>query len=113
MEFDSDELKNASFVPANGLSLLNENIDFSDIKNQLKLGVLIKDKKLIKWFENYSMRQYKASSGVELLIELIKFLREEFIFEHRENNIKNLTARKTFDTILLSLELLIINKAIF
>lgn len=110
MEFESKELANAAFVKPNSTHVSMGEVSSKDLKDQIKISLIIKDKKLIKWYEMYSMREYKNASALETLIYLIRSLRDEFVLEHKEDNVKNLTIRRSFDNILLSLDLMLINK---
>jgi hypothetical protein len=110
MEFESKELNNALFVRPNSTHVSVDGVDSKDLKDQIKISLILKDKKLIKWYEMYSMREYKNVSALETLIYLIRSLRDEFISEHKDDNVKNLTIRRSFDNILLSLDLMLINK---
>ena len=110
MEFESKELSQAKFVIPNSTYVSSDSADPNELRDQIKTALILKDKKLMQWYDLYSLKSHKSDSALETLIYFIRALREEFISQHKDDNIKNLTVRKSFDNILLSLDLMIINK---
>jgi hypothetical protein len=110
MEFESRELKEATFIAPNSTYVGIDNSGADQLRNDIKISLILKDKKLLKWFEMHSLKQHKSVSGLETLSYLIRNLKEEFVNEHKDDNIKNLTIRKNFDIILSSLDMMIVNK---
>ena len=109
MEFSSQELNNASGSPSSVTDNNILNINLEQIKNDLRLFILTKDKSLIKPYDITQMRASRSSSGNETLGILLSILKETLLDIYRNDNVKNLTIRKTFDILNLSLENLSIN----
>ena len=109
MEFNSPELKEATWVAPNS-TYLTPNVIHNDLNDQIRSFVMIKNPSLYKHFELSHMKVCKTQSGLYELIFLVRLLREEFIGKYREDNTKTLTIRKNFDSIILNLECMEINK---
>lgn len=112
MEITSNELKTASQVPPTFIDSLTPNkIDSKSIKDQLKLMIALKDINLIKVFELSELKTpSNTNNGITNLINLLRLIRDHLININKEDNIKNLTIRKSFDNIISSVEILVINK---
>ena len=108
MEFNSQELKQATWVAPNSTHIINEKNDYN-LNDKIRSFVILKDATLLKSFELAQMKSCKTSSGLFELIFILRILKEEFLSNHREDNIKNLTIRKNFDSIISNLECLNIN----
>ncbi len=110
MEFQSKELLNAQHVKPNLTHVDIDSSETDELKKQIKIFLLLKDKKLLDWYELHSLKSNKTMSGIEVLISILNTIRDEFISENKEDNIKNLTIRKVFDNLISSLSILAINK---
>ena len=109
LEISSKELLNAVEVPSS-LTEINKPIDqYHDIANQVRNALLSKDKNLFKPYDMGSLYKCKSDSGNDGLKHILQLLRDFYIIKYKDNNVKDLTSRKLFDTMLLSLECLIIN----
>jgi hypothetical protein len=109
MELNSPELKEAVWVAPNSTHIVEEKRD-TNLDDQIRSFIMLKNPSLYKSFELAFMKTFKSQSGLLELIFIFKFLREEFVAKYREDNIKNLTIRKNFDSIISNLECMEINK---
>jgi hypothetical protein len=110
MEITSKELQNAIEVPPNSLFVEPIKNNSEKIKEDLKILLLLKNKSLLKTFEICEFKSFKSKTSIDVIINLLRLIKEELINHHKDDNTKNLTIRKTFDSIISSLELLSINK---
>jgi hypothetical protein len=109
LEISSKELLNAVEVPSS-LTEINKPIDqYHDIANQVRNALLSKDKNLFKPYDMGSLYKCKSDSGNDGIKHILQLLRDFYIIKYKDNNVKDLTSRKLFDTMLLSLECLMIN----
>jgi hypothetical protein len=109
LEINSKELLNAVEVPSS-LTDINKPIDqYHDIANQVRNALLSKDKNLFKPYDMGSLYKCKSDSGNDAIKHILQLLRDFYIIKYKDNNVKDLTSRKLFDTMLLSLECLMIN----
>jgi hypothetical protein len=109
MEFNSPELKEATWVSPNATHIVPTAIE-NNLNDQIRSFIMIKNPSLYKHFELAHMKACKSQSGLYELIFLFRLLKEEFIGKYREDNIKNLTIRKNFDSIISNLECMEVNK---
>jgi hypothetical protein len=109
MELNSPELKQANWVAPNATYIAPIKLE-NNINDQIRSFILMKDPSLYKSYELAYMKTCKNQSGLMTLIALLRILKEEFISKYREDNIKNLTIRKNFDSIIANLECMEINK---
>jgi hypothetical protein len=109
MEFNSPELKEATWVAPNATHIVPASIE-NNLNDQIRSFIMIKNPSLYKQFELAHMKACKSQSGLYELIFLFRLLKEEFIGKYREDNIKNLTIRKNFDSIISNLECMEVNK---
>ena len=109
MEFNAPELKEATWIAPNVTHIASNKIE-NNLHDQIRSFVMIKNPSLYKYFELAYMKTCKSQSGLYELIVLFRILRDEFIGKFREDNIKNLTIRKNFDSIISNLECMEINK---
>lgn len=109
MEFNAPELKEATWVAPNATHSVPYKVE-NNLNDQIRSFVMIKNPSLYKYFELSYMKTCNSQSGLYELVVLFKLLREEFIGKYREDNIKNLTIRKNFDSIISNLECMEINK---
>ena len=110
MEFSSDELKNAR---ASSASSIHEDksppINTEDLKNNLKLFLLLKDKSLLKSYDLASFSRNISNSGNETMKSFLYLLKDFYTLKYKEDNTKNLSIRKNLDIIFLAIDNLIIN----
>jgi hypothetical protein len=109
MQFNAPELKEATWVAPNATHVVPVKTDYN-INDQIRSFIIMKDPSLYKSYELAHMKSCKNQSGLMTLIFFIRILKEEFITKYREDNIKNLTIRKNFDSIIANLECMEVNK---
>jgi len=109
MELNSPELREASWVAPNSTHVISNTIE-NNLNDQIRSFIMIKNPSLYRNFELAQMKVCKSQSGLTELVFLIRLFKEEFIVKYREDNIKNLTIRKNFDSIISNLECMEINK---
>ena len=110
MEFTSRELIDAPMVQSSITHVNPPMIDTVSIKDDIRTILFLKDKKLLNVYETALMGRSQNVSGNETLKDILHIIRNHFTLKYREDNIKNLTIRKHFDMMILSLESLILNK---
>jgi len=111
MELNSKELINAAIVPSSSVTTDNSNhILEHDMLEQLRNHLLNINKGSYYPFDMGSLRRIYNDSSNDCLKTLIHIIRDYYIIKFKEDNTKDLTSRKIFDTILLSLDCLVINK---
>lgn len=109
MEIISNEIKNAVEVPSSFTVTLNKDNNIIDIKNEIRNFLSLKNGNLVKPFDMGSLSRNNNISGNCLIKNLINLLREYYILKYKNDNTKDLTSRKLFDNMILSLECLMIN----
>lgn len=109
MELSSPELKLASWVSPNATHTIKPKVD-NNLNDQIRSFIMMKNPSLYKSFELAHMKTCKTDSGLVELIFLFRLLKDEFIGKYREDNIKNLTVRKNFDSIISNLECMDVNR---
>ena len=109
MEFNAPELKEATWVAPNATHSVPHKLE-NNLNDQIRSFIMIKNPSLYRYFELAYMKTCNSQSGLYELIVLFKLLREEFTGKYREDNIKNLTIRKNFDSIISNLECMEVNK---
>ena len=110
MDIKSSELLNARLAPSSITQTIIPNIQGNDIKEQFKLYTILKDKSLVKIYDLTELKAKKNVHGIDSLIDALTLIKDQLILSYKEDNIKNLTIRKTFDSISSALEILSINK---
>jgi hypothetical protein len=108
-EFTSTELANAISVNSSITEVTSPSIDKESIKNDLRLIVLLKDKTLLNVYDRSCLGRSNTNSGVSNLKTILSLLKEFMLTKHKDDNAKNLTLRKMFDTMESSLDCLLIN----
>lgn len=108
-DFSSEELKNAIQTPSSITDNSLNKIDLTNLKDDLKLSVLLKDKTLLKIYELASFTKSNTLSSNENLKNLLILIKDYYANKFKNDSTKNLTIRKSFDIILISLDNLIIN----
>lgn len=109
MEIISNEIKNAVEIPSSLTVSLNKDNNSIDIKNEIRNIISLKNINLVKPFDMGSLVRNNNTSGNCLVKNLINLLREYYILKYKNDNVKDLTSRKLFDNMILSLECLMIN----
>lgn len=109
MEIISNEIKNAVEIPSSLTVSLNKDNNSIDIKNEIRNIISLKNSNLVKPFDMGSLVRNNNTSGNCLVKNLINLLREYYILKYKNDNVKDLTSRKLFDNMILSLECLMIN----
>lgn len=109
MEINSKELREAVEIPSSLTVSLKNNSYNNDIKNEIRVILSIKDKNLCKPFDMGTLPKVTNNSSNDLIKKLIELLREYYIIKYKQDNIKDLTSRKLFDNMILSLECLMVN----
>lgn len=109
IQFSSKELLNAVEVPASFVDVKKPIEQYKDIQNEVRNALLSKDKNLFNPYDMGSIYKCKSDSGNDALKSILHLLRDFYIIKYKDNNVKDLTSRKLFDTMLLSLECLIVN----
>lgn len=109
MEFNSAELKEATWVAPNATYSITPKCE-NNLNDQIRSFIMIKNPSLYRYFELSYMKTCNSQSGLYELISLFRIFRDEFIGKYREDNIKNLTIRKNFDSIISNLECMDVNK---
>ena len=109
LEITSKELLNAAEVPSSFIDVKKPIDQYHDIANQVRNAVISKDKNLFKPYDMGSLYKCKSDSGNDGIKHILQLLRDFYIIKYKDNNVKDLTSRKLFDTMLLSLECLMIN----
>jgi hypothetical protein len=110
MEFTSNELINAPMVTSSITHVTTPQMDIGNFKNDIQTILFLKDRRLIGIYETAMMSRSSNISGNETLKDILHLIRNYLTNKYRDDNIKNLTIRKHFDMMVLSLESLILNK---
>jgi hypothetical protein len=108
-DFNSEELISAKVVPSSITDNSLITIDRDQIKNDLKILILLKDKNLISLYDKVSIYRENSESGIENIKNFLNILKDYYIDKYRQDPNKNLTIRKSFDILSLALETLYIN----
>ena len=108
-EYTSSEMNNIISVNSSITEVRPPNIDKESIKNDLRLIVLLKDKVLLNVYDRASLGRINTNSGVSNIKSILSILKEFILTKYKDDNVKNLTLRKMFDTMESSLECLLIN----
>jgi hypothetical protein len=108
-DFNSQELISAKVVQSSITDNSLVTIDRDQIKNDLKLLILLKDKNLISLYDKVSIYRENSQSGIENIKNFLNILKDYYIDKYRQDPNKNLTIRKSFDILSLALETLYIN----
>jgi hypothetical protein len=109
LQISSKELLNAVEVPSSITDSKNIIEQYNDISNQVRNALLCKDKNLFKPYDMGSIYKCKSDSGNDAFRNILQLLRDFYILKYKNNNVKDLTSRKIFDTMLSSLECLMVN----
>lgn len=107
--FTSKELQNCHVVASSITDNSIVNLNIEQLKNDLRLLVMTKDKNLINTYDVVSMNRSNSSSFNETLKSILSIIRDFYCNKFREDTIKTLTIKKSFDIMILSLENLTIN----
>ena len=107
--FNSNELKDAFSVPSSITDNSSVNVDIVQLKNDLRLLVMLKDKNLLNVYDIAGMNRVNSPSFNETLKNIIIILKDYYANKFRGDSIKTLTISKCFDIILLSLDNLSLN----
>jgi hypothetical protein len=107
--FTSKELQNCHAVPSSVTDNSIVNINIEQLKNDLRFLVMTKDKNLINTYDVVSMNRSNSSSFNETLKSILSIIRDFYCNKFREDTIKTLTIKKSFDIMILSLENLTVN----
>jgi hypothetical protein len=107
--FTSKELQNCHAVPSSVTDNSIVNINIEQLKNDLRFLVMTKDKNLINTYDVVSMNRSNSSSFNETLKSILSIIRDFYCNKFREDTIKTLTIKKSFDIMIISLENLTLN----
>jgi hypothetical protein len=109
MEFKSEELKNVSESPSSITHVSSPFIDMKSIKEDMRIFLLTKNKDLLPVYDRAMLSRSVADNGNSNLKDIIQILKDFYSTKYKDDNVKNLTCRKIFDTINLGLDCLMIN----
>lgn len=107
--FNSPELQNATQTSSSITEVIVPEIKTDSIKNLLKEFLIRKDPNLLKPYDLGHLSKSVSISGNDTIKNILLTLREYYINKYIDDNIKNLTIRKLFDNMIISLECLMIN----
>lgn len=107
--FNSPELQNATHTSSSITEVIIPEIKTDSIKNSLKEFLIRKDPNLLKPYDLGHLSKSVSISGDDTIKNILLTLREYYINKYIDDNIKNLTIRKLFDNMIISLECLMIN----
>jgi len=107
--FNSTELQNATHTSSSITEVIVPEIKTDSIKNSLKELLIRKDPNLLKPYDLGHLSKSVSISGDDTIKDILLTLREYYINKYIDDNIKNLTIRKLFDNMIISLECLMIN----
>lgn len=107
--FNSSELRDAAVVRSSITDNSAVNVDIQQLKNDLRLLVMLKDKNLLNVYDIAGMNRVNSPSFNETLKNIIIIIRDYYCNKFREDNTKILTISKSFDIILLSLDNISVN----
>jgi hypothetical protein len=107
--FNSPELQNATHTSSSITEVIVPEIKTDTIKNSLKEFLIRKDPNLLKPYDLGHLSKSVSISGDDTIKNILLTLREYYINKYIDDNIKNLTIRKLFDNMIISLECLMIN----
>lgn len=107
--FNSPELQNATQTSSSITEVIVPEIKTDSIKNSLKEFLIRKDPNLLKPYDLGHLSKSVSISGNDTIKNILLTLREYYINKYIDDNIKNLTIRKLFDNMIISLECLMIN----
>jgi hypothetical protein len=107
--FSSKELSEAVVSQSSITAPQQININLEQIKNDLRLFLLSRDKNLLKIYDVSIFGKLTSESGNQTLKSVLSLIRDILLQKNNEEKIKNLTIRKNFDIIFLCLENLSIN----
>ena len=107
--FNSPELQNATHTSSSITEVIIPEIKTDSIKNSLKEFLIRKDPNLLKPYDLGHLSKSVSISGDDTIKDILLTLREYYINKYIDDNIKNLTIRKLFDNMIISLECLMIN----
>ena len=107
--FNSPELQNATHTSSSITEVIIPEIKTDSIKNLLKEFLIRKDPNLLKPYDLGHLSKSVSISGDDTIKNILLTLREYYINKYIDDNIKNLTIRKLFDNMIISLECLMIN----
>jgi hypothetical protein len=107
--FNSQELQNATHTSSSITEIVLPEIKTNHIKDSLKEFLIRKDSKLLKPYDLGNLSKSVSVSGNDTIKNVLLSLREYYINKYIDDNIKNLTIRKLFDNMIISLECLMIN----
>ena len=107
--FNSPELQNATHTSSSITEVIVPEIKTDSIKNSLKEFLIRKDPNLLKPYDLGHLSKSVSISGDDTIKNILLTLREYYINKYIDDNIKNLTIRKLFDNMIISLECLMIN----
>jgi len=107
--FNSPELQNATHTSSSITEVIVPEIKTDSIKNSLKELLIRKDPNLLKPYDLGHLSKSVSISGDDTIKDILLTLREYYINKYIDDNIKNLTIRKLFDNMIISLECLMIN----
>lgn len=107
--FNSPELQNATQSSSSITEIILPEIKTEQIKDLLKDFLIRKDSNLLKPYDLGHLSKSVSISGDDTIKNILLTLREYYINKYIDNDIKNLTIRKLFDNMIISLECLMIN----
>jgi hypothetical protein len=107
--FNSPELQNATQTSSSITEIILPEIKKDEIKNLLKEFLIRKDSNLLKPYDLGHLSKSVSISANDTIKDILLCLREYYINKYIDDNIKNLTIRKIFDSMIISLECLMIN----
>jgi hypothetical protein len=107
--FNSPELQNATHTSSSITEVILSEIKTDSIKNLLKEFLIRKDSNLLKPYDLGHLSKSVSISANDTIKDILLCLREYYINKYIDDNIKNLTIRKIFDSMIISLECLMIN----
>jgi hypothetical protein len=110
MDYSSEEMKNLKESPSSITHVSIPFIDMKSIKDDLRIFLLTKDKNLLNVYDKALLSRSFSDSGNDTIKDLLNIFKEFYLIKYKDDKIKNLTCRKLFDTITLSLECLMINE---
>jgi len=107
--FNSPELQNATQTSSSITEVILPEIKTDSIKDLLKEFLIRKDLNLLKPYDLGHLSKSVSISSNDTIKDIMLCLREYYINKYIDDNIKNLTIRKIFDSMIISLECLMIN----
>ena len=107
--FNSPELQNATHTSSSITEIVLPEIKTNQIKDMLKEFLIRKDPNLLKPYDLGNLSKSVSISANDTIKNLLLSLREYYINKYIDDNIKNLTIRKLFDNMIISLECLMVN----